>query len=83
MSTVRPYPAGSACNPGGAYAGLCGAGMLDAERALLVSQGVTQRAPIGAGSLATGGGGGGALAWLQLLLLGALLVAPAVCRDKH
>jgi hypothetical protein len=35
VSTIRPYPAGSACNPGGAYAGLCGAGMLDAERALL------------------------------------------------
>jgi hypothetical protein len=26
----------------------------------------------------TGGGGGGALAWLQLLLLGALLVEPAI-----
>jgi serine protease len=35
QSTVRPYPAGSACAPGGDFAGKCGAGLLDAERALL------------------------------------------------
>jgi hypothetical protein len=33
-STARPYPAGSACAPGGLFAGKCGAGLLDAERAL-------------------------------------------------
>jgi len=50
-----------------------------------VSQSATQTVPItvGAATMGTGGGGGGALAWLQLLLLGALLVAPAVCRGKH
>ena len=34
-TTARPYPAGSACAPGGSFAGKCGAGLLDAERALL------------------------------------------------
>ena len=45
-----------------------------------VSQSAAQTVPIivGAGSLGTGGGGGGALAWLQMLLLAALLVAPVV-----
>lgn len=33
-STARPYPAGSPCGPGGAFAGLCGAGLLDAAGAL-------------------------------------------------
>jgi serine protease len=34
MSNVRPYPAGSACAAGGQFVGRCGAGLLDAERAL-------------------------------------------------
>jgi hypothetical protein len=35
QNTARAYPAGSACAPGSAFAGKCGAGLLDAERALL------------------------------------------------
>ena len=33
-TNVRPYPAGSACATGGAFAGMCGAGLLDATLAL-------------------------------------------------
>ncbi|HQR19859.1 MAG TPA: S8 family serine peptidase [Burkholderiaceae bacterium] len=45
-----------------------------------VSQSATQSVPIvvSAANLGSSGGGGGALAWLQLLLLAALLVTPAV-----
>lgn len=34
LLNVRPYPAGSACAPTGAFAGMCGAGLLDAGLAL-------------------------------------------------
>jgi serine protease len=34
VTTVRPFPAGSACAAGGAFVGLCGAGLLDATAAL-------------------------------------------------
>jgi hypothetical protein len=32
--SVRPYPAGSVCATGGVFAGQCGVGLLDAEKAL-------------------------------------------------
>lgn len=35
-ASARPFPAGTACGPGGAYAGKCGAGMLDATAALSI-----------------------------------------------
>jgi subtilisin family serine protease len=40
VNTVRPFPTGSACVAGGAFAGTCGAGLLDATAAVnLASQG--------------------------------------------
>ena len=33
-TSVRPYPAGSVCATGGVFAGQCGTGLLDAEKAL-------------------------------------------------
>ena len=33
-SSVRPFPAGSVCAAGGTFAGQCGTGLLDAEKAL-------------------------------------------------
>jgi serine protease len=41
VSTVRPFPAGSACAAGGVFAGTCGAGLLDVTAAL-------ERASLGA-----------------------------------
>ena len=34
VNNVRPFPAGSACAAGGSFAGLCGAGLLDAGAAV-------------------------------------------------
>jgi serine protease len=34
INNVRPFPAGSACASGGSFAGMCGAGLLDATAAL-------------------------------------------------
>ena len=41
VTTVRPFPAGSACAAGGVFAGTCGAGLLDVTAAL-------ERASLGA-----------------------------------
>jgi serine protease len=37
VTNVRPYPAGSACAAGGAFVGMCGSGLLDANLALLAA----------------------------------------------
>jgi serine protease len=39
VNNARPYPTGSACASGGAFAGQCGAGLLDATAALLAAVG--------------------------------------------
>ena len=44
VNNVRPFPAGSACAPGGSFAGLCGAGLLDAGAA--ISRAVLSSAPL-------------------------------------
>jgi subtilisin family serine protease len=44
VTTVRRYPAGSACATGGAFAGQCGAGLLDAAAALQAS--IASTAPV-------------------------------------
>jgi serine protease len=79
VTTVRPYPAGSACATGGAFAGQCGVGLLDAASALQAAAATVSTGGSGSpavpptGSPAAppvgGGGGGGALALWHLLLV--------------
>jgi hypothetical protein len=44
VNSVRPFPAGSACATGGAFQGLCGAGLLDAGAA--INRAVLSSAPL-------------------------------------
>jgi serine protease len=37
LDNVRPFPTGSVCATGGSFAGQCGAGLLDAERAMMAA----------------------------------------------
>jgi serine protease len=73
VTNVRPFPAGGACAAGGAFAGLCGAGLLD------VGAAVAAAAP---SSVPPVGGGGGALPLGQLLLLVALLAGARLRRRE-
>lgn len=43
--TARPYPPGSRCGTGGELEGLCGAGVIDASRAVAQAASYTQNAP--------------------------------------
>ncbi len=79
VSNSRPHPAGGACAAGGALAGQCGPGLLDANAAVRAAALVAAPPPVVSGGAPppTGGdgGGGGALPFWQLVLLGALSLA--------
>ncbi len=74
-TNVRPFPAGSACAANGAFAGMCGAGLLDVGAAVAAAA-PRPAPPVG------GGGGGGALPLGQLLLLVALLAGARLRRRE-
>ncbi|QOT77626.1 S8 family peptidase [Cupriavidus basilensis] len=69
-SSARPHPAGTYCTAP-ANAGICGAGLLDANAAVAAGTQVVQPAPA-APPTSSGGGGGGAISWPLALGLGAL-----------
>lgn len=67
-SSARPHPAGTYCTAA-ANAGICGAGLLDANAAVAAGTQVVQPAPA---APAASSGGGGAISWPLALGLGAL-----------
>lgn len=74
-STARAHPAGTFCTTTSG-AGRCGAGLLDANAAIIAAAQVVQPPPppppAATPSSGDGGGGGGALSWPLALGLGAL-----------
>ncbi len=87
QSSARPHPGGTYCATGQPGAGLCGAGLLDAGRALAAVMPTAPAVPPAAPPLPPepvppppSGGGGGSLPLAPLLLLLALSLARQVRR---
>ncbi|MDK3026556.1 MprA protease, GlyGly-CTERM protein-sorting domain-containing form [Cupriavidus taiwanensis] len=76
-SSARPHPSGTFCTTN---QGVCGAGMLDADGALLTALGMPPAQPAPAPAADDGGGGGAVPLWSAMLLAVAGLLGFALRR---